>query len=120
MNKMYNTEEVLNNVDKTFGYLSATSASANKVTCIIPAITGKRHFVGSIILTGTAGSGGAPTLTIKDGSTTIWSEAFTIGTDTVRQFQAVPLVGTEGKAVTIEASATNLTAGKIFVVYYTR
>lgn len=117
---IYSATEVLNNIDKKFGYASAVTATSNKVTCTIAAVSDKRHFIGSIILTGTAGTGGSPTLTIKDGSNTVWSETFTVGTDLVRQFQAVPLVGSEDAAVTIEASATNLTAGKIFVVYYTR
>jgi hypothetical protein len=116
---IYSVTEILNDIDKTFGNATAT-AGTNKITVTIAAVTGKRHYIGSIVLTGTTGTGGAEALTIKDGITTVWSEAFTVGTDLVRQFQAIPLVGTEGKAVTIEASATSLTAGKIFVVYYTR
>ncbi len=117
---LHAVEEILNETHRTYGKASATTASSNKVTCTIAAVAGKCHRIGSIILTGTAGSGAAEALTIKDGTTTVWSEAFTVGTDVVRQFQAIPLVGTEGAAITIEASATNLTAGKIFVVYCTQ
>ena len=116
---LYEIEEVLNDTDKEFGAATA-SAGSNKITVTLAAVDGKRHYIGSIILTGTIGTGGSPVLTIKKGSTTVWSEAFAVGTDTVRQFQAIPLVGNGGEAVTIEATATNLTAGKIFVIYYTR
>ncbi len=119
MPAIYSATEVLNDIDKTFGNASA-SASSNKVTCEIAAVSGKKHYIGSIVLTGTAGTGAAEALTIKKGSTVVWQEAFTVGIDKVREFQKVPLVGNEGEAVTVEASATNLTAGKIFVVYYTR
>ena len=117
---IYAAEEVLNDIDKTFGVASVALPTSNKITCTIAAVAGKRHYIGSIILTGTTGTGGVPALTIKNGTTTVWSESFTVGTDTVRQFQAIPLVGSEGAAITVEAAATNLTAGKIFVVYYTR
>jgi len=112
--------EVLNDVDKTFGVGKAESATGNKITVEIPAVADKKHYIGSIVLTGTTGTGGAEALVIKKGSTTVWQETFAIGTDKVRQFQAVPLVGNEGEAVTVEASATNLTAGKLYVVYYTK
>lgn len=112
--------EVLNDIDKTFGVAKAESAVSNKITVEIAAVADKKHYIGSIVLTGTTGTGGAEALVIKKGTVTVWSESFTIGTDKVRQFQAVPLVGNEGEAVTVEASATNLTGGKLFVVYYTK
>ena len=117
---MFTPTEVLNDVDKTFGVGSSSTVVANVITVTIAAVTGKRHYLGSIVLTGTTGAGGAEALTINDGATTVWTETFTVGTDKVRQFDAVPLVGTSGNAVTITASATALTAGKLYVVYYTK
>ena len=105
--------------EKTFGNATATAGS-NKITVTIAAVAGKRHYVGHIVLTGTAGTGAAEALVIKDDTTTKWSEAFTVGTDTVRNFGDIPFVGTAGKAVTVEVSATNLTAGSLFVLYYTK
>jgi hypothetical protein len=116
----FTIEEVLNDFDKTFDVGSDTTVETNKLSVVIPAVSGKRHYIGSIVLTGTAGTGGAESLVIKKGSTTKWEESFTVGQDKVRQFQGVPFVGNEGEAVTIEASATNLTAGKMYVVYYTK
>ncbi len=116
----YNEFEVINDMDKDFGAASDTTVAANALSIEIAAVSGKRHYIGSIVLTGTAGTGAAEALTVKFGSTTVWTETFTIGTDKVRQFQAVPLVGNQGEAVTVSASATNLTAGKLYVVYYTK
>lgn len=115
-----NLREYINDKDKTFGTASDTTAASNELSVEIAAVDGKKHYIGSIVLTGTTGGGGAESLVIKKGSTTAWEESFTVGTDTVRQFQAVPFVGNEGEAVTVEASATELTAGKLYVVYYTK
>lgn len=112
--------EVLNDRDKTFGVAKDETAASNVLAVEIAAVAGKRHYIGSIVLTGTAGTGGAEALKIKKDSTVVWQEAFTVGADKVRQFQAVPLVGNPGETVTVEASATNLTAGKLYVVYYTK
>ncbi len=116
----YTETECANDMDKTFGVASDTSITANALSVTIAAVTGKKHYIGSIVLTGTTGTGAAEALIIQKGSTTVWTEAFTVGTDLVRQFQAVPLVGNEGEAMTVQASATNLTAGKLYVVYYTK
>lgn len=112
--------EVLNDIDKIFGVAGPGTVSSNKVTLTIPGVAGKRHYIGSIVLTGTAGSGGSEAFVIKKGTTEVWREAFTIGQDKVRQFLGVPLVGNVGEDIVIEASATNLTDGKIYVVYYTK
>jgi len=117
---LFTTEEVLNDVDKTFGVAKTEAATTNKITVTIAAVPGKRHYIGSIVLTGTVGGGGAEAFVIKKGSTTAWTESFTVGTDKVRQFQAVPFVGNVGEAVTVEVSATALAAGKVYVVYYTK
>ncbi len=116
----YTQWEVANNRDKVFGVASTTSTTTNSITVTIAAVSGKKHYIGSIVLTGTTGSGGAESLKINKGSTTSWDEKFTVGTDTVRQFQAVPFVGNQGEAVSVVASATELTAGKLYVVYYTK
>lgn len=112
--------EVLNNMDKTFGVLGPGTVAANKITLTLPAVANKRHYIGSIVLTDTAGAGGNEKLIIKKGTTTIWEESFAVGQDKVRQFQVVPLVGGFGESVIIEVSATNLTAGKLYVIYYTK
>jgi hypothetical protein len=112
--------EILNDRDKTFGVAKDETVASNALSVEIAAVAGKRHYIGSIVLTGTAGTGGAEALKIKKGATVVWQEAFTVGADKVRQFQAVPLVGNPGETVTVEASATNLTAGKLYVVYYTK
>ncbi len=117
---MYNVREVANDMDKTFGVGSDATVASNKLSVTIAGVAGKRHYLGSVCLTGTAGSGSAEALVIKDGATEKWSEAFTVGTDKVRQFQAVPLVTSPGANLVIEASATNLTAGKLYAVYYTK
>lgn len=112
--------EVLNDRDKTFGCAGPGTISSNKITLTIQGVAGKRHYIGSIVLTGTAGTGGNPVLAIKKGATTVWEESFTVGSDKIREFQAVPLVGEAGQEITVEASATDLTAGKLYVVYYTK
>lgn len=112
--------EVLNDMDKTFGVLGPGTVATNKITLTLPGETNKRHYIGSIVLTDTAGTGGNEKLIIKKGTTTIWEESFVVGQDKVRQFQAVPLVGGFGESVIIEVSATNLTAGKLYVIYYTK
>ena len=116
----YSQWEVANDKDKIFGVGATTSPTTNTITVTLDAVSGKRHYIGSIVLTGTAGTGAAEALVIKKGTVTSWSEAFTVGTDTVRQFSAVPFVGNQGEAVSVVASATNLTAGKLYVVYYTK
>jgi|GEM_PF-3265837 len=120
MGALFTPTEVLNNVDKMFGAAKTEAPTTNKITVTIAAVTGKKHYIGSIVLTGTTGGGGAEAFVIKKGTTTAWTESFTVGTDKVRQFQAVPFVGNEGEAVSVEVSATNLTAGKVYVVYYTK
>ena len=112
--------EVLNDLDKTFGAASTLVPVAHVITVSIPVVSGKKHYIGSIILTGTAGAGAAEAFQIKKGDAVVWQESFVVGTDLVRQFQAVPLVGNEGEAVSVVASATELTAGKLFVIYYTK
>ncbi len=110
--------DILNENHITYGKASDTSIASNALSIAITApAAGYRIFLGSIVLTGTTGGGGAEALTIKDGSTTVWTETFTVGTDKVRQFDAVPLVGTEATAMTISASATALTAGGLYVLY---
>lgn len=117
---LFTPTEVLNDIDKTFGVGKTETVTTNKITVTIAAVTDKKHYIGSIVLTGTAGGGAAEALVIKKGATAYWNETFTIGADKVRQFQAVPFVGNEGEAVVVEASATELTAGKLYVVYYTK
>lgn len=112
--------EVLNDMDKSFKTLGPGEVISNKLTLAIQAVSNKRHYIGSIVLTDTAGTGENEKLIIKKGTTTIWEESFTIGQDKVRQFQVVPLVGGFGESVIIEVSATNLTAGKLYVIYYTK
>jgi hypothetical protein len=117
---MYNVREVANDLDKDFFAESDATIASNALSVTIAGVSGKKHYLGSIVLTGTTGTGAAEALTIKNGATTVWTEAFTVGTDKVRQFQAVPLVITEGNDLVVEASATNLTAGKLYVVGYTK
>ena len=112
--------EVLNDLDKTFGTAGSSTVAGNTVTVILTAVEKKKHYIGSIGLVGTAGAGGAEALQIKKGSTVVWDEPFTVGAPLVRQFQAVPLVGNEGEAVSVVASATSLTAAKLHVIYYTK
>ncbi len=116
----YTPTEVLNDIDKTFGVVKAETPINNKLTVSINGVDNKKHYIGSIVLTGTTGTGGNTALVIKMGSTVVWTETFTVGTDKVRQFQAVPLVGNKGEAVTVEVSANDLAAGKLYVVYYTK
>jgi hypothetical protein len=116
---LYSVQEYVRDKDKTFGHAAADAAD-NAITVTIAAVEDKKHYLGSVLLTATAGDGGSETLVIKHGTTTVWSEVFTVGTDLIRQFQAVPLVSDENEVVTVEASATALTAGKLFVVYYTK
>ena len=112
--------EVLNDLDKTFGAASSSTVVSNVVTVTLTAVEKKKHYIGSIGLVGTAGVGGAEALQIKKGSTVVWDEPFTVGAPLIRQFQAVHLVGNEGEAVTVTASATALTAAKLYVIYYTK
>ncbi len=112
--------EVLNDRDKTFACAGPGSLASNKITVTLDAVAGKRHYIGSIVLTGTAGNGGNPVLAIKKGTTTVWEETFVVGSDKVREFQAVPFVGDFGQTITVEASADDLTGGKLYVVYYTK
>lgn len=114
----FSAVEVLNDRDKTFGTAGPGTLAGNVLTLTIAGVANKKHYIGSIVLTGTAGTGGAESFKIKKGTTVVWEETFTIGTDKIRQYQAVPLVGNNGEDITIEASATNLTAGKLYVVYY--
>jgi hypothetical protein len=117
---MYNEREVANDLDKTFFAESDATITSNALSVTITGVAGKKHYLGSIVLTGTTGTGAAEALTIKDGATTVWTETFTVGTDKVRQFQAVPLVTSTGSDLVVTASATNLTGGKLFVVGYTK
>jgi hypothetical protein len=99
---------------------STLTATANAITVTIAAVADKVHRLGSVVLVGTTGTGAAEALVIKDGATTVWEEPFTVGTALARQFQAIPLEATEGNALVVQASATNLTAGKLYVVYETK
>ena len=112
--------EILNDIDKTFGAAGPGTLASNVLTLTINGVADKRHYIGSIVLTGTAGTGGAESFKIKKGTTIAWEEAFVIGQDKVRQFFGVPFVGNTGESVTVEVSATNLTAGKVYVVHYTK
>lgn len=119
--KQYAPSDIVNENHITYGHASDATIASNalSVTLTAPA-TGLRHFLGAIILTGTTGGGGAEALVITDGSTEIWRETFTVGTDKKITFDVVPLVGTEATAMTITASATELTAGKLYVNYLTK
>lgn len=110
--------EVLNDVDKDFNAAGPGTLQTNVLQLVIAGVSNKRIYLGSVVLTGTAGTGANESFRIKKGETIIWEETFVIDVDKVRQFQAVPLVGNEGESITIEASADNLTAGKIYAVYY--
>ena len=121
LNRLLNADRLSVDSDTGKTFASATAnAGSNKITVTIAAVTGKKHYIGHIVLTGTTGTGAAEAFVIKDDTTTKWSEAFTVGTDKVRSFGDIPFVGTAGKAVTVEVSATNLTAGSLFVLYYTK
>jgi len=117
---MFTPTEVLNHMDRQFNVAKAVTVTDNSIKVEINGVEDKKHYIGSIALVGTAGTGGAESLVIKKGTDTAWEESFTVGEDKVRQFQAVPFVGNEGESVTVEASATDLTAGKLYVVYYTK
>ena len=98
---------------------STLTATTNKITVTIAGVANKVHRLGSVVLVDTTGTGAAEALVVKNGATTVWQESFTVGTEKVRQFQAIPLEATEGNALVVEASATNLTAGKLYVIYET-
>lgn len=112
--------EVLNDMDKSFKTLGPGEVISNKLTLAIQAVSNKRHYISSISLTGTAGTGGNEKLSITKGEQIAWEESFTIGQDKIRQFQAIPIVSNFNEPITLEISATNLTAGKLYVVYYTK
>ncbi len=118
--KYFTVADILNERHLARAVASTLAATANKVTVTIAGVAGKVHCLGSIVLLATTGAGAAEALTITNGTTVVWNEPFTIGTALVRQFQAIPLEATEGNALVVEASATSLTAGKLYVVYSVR
>lgn len=97
--------------------------ASNALEITIPAPTdGQSIHIAGVYLSGTTGTGAAEELKIADGGTTIHTEAFTVGI-------AKALLGSEASgpmvvcasnsACVITASATNLTAGILRVLYYT-
>ena len=118
--KYFTPADIANEVHLARATARTLTATSNKVTVTVAAVANKVHRLGSAVLVDTTGTGAAEALVVKDGTTTVWEESFTVGTEKVRQFQAIPLEITEGNALVVEASATNLTGGKLYVVYETR
>ena len=118
--KLFSLEEVAANRDKTpISQQSATIAS-HAVTITLAAATGQRHHIHLVTLVGTAGGGGAEAIVIKKGTTDSYSDTFTVGTRFSQPFYGLGFAGNEGEAVTVTASATNLTAAKLSIVGYTK
>jgi hypothetical protein len=116
---LFSTEEYLGHVDRTPIAQQSSTVASNSIAITLAAAANKKHYIFHVMLTGTTGAGGSPTLTIAKGATTVWTEAFTVGTDLDRPFYC-GLVGSENGAVTITAAATALTAGTLSVVGYTK
>ena len=120
MPKAYSAHEVLSDLDKTFGIGKTLTPTTNAVTVTLAAVAGKRHYVVRVSLMGTAGSGSAESLSLTGGADT-YAESFVVGTDKVIELPyPACYVGAENTAVVVSASATNLTAGKVYVMYFTR
>ena len=120
MSAIYSLEEVAANIDKTFIAEQSATVASNIVSIELAAVSGKRHHIQHIMLSGTTGTGGSPVVLILEGATEKWREAFAVGTDKDRPFNGFGWVGAKGSAVTIRAQATNLTAARLSVVGYTK
>lgn len=116
----FSETEVYNDLDKFFKIAGPGQVVNNKLTISIPAAKDRRHYIGTVVVTGTAGTGGNENFKIKQGYETVWEESFVIGQDKSRQFPFIPLTGNIGESVTFEISATDLTAGKVYIAYYTK
>jgi hypothetical protein len=117
---VHDTEIYLGDLETVFAVAKLTTPVANKLTVTIAAVPGKRHYLGGFVLTGTAGAGGTPTVTVSVGGVVCWKETFTVGTDLKSPFGPVTIVAGDNQVLVVEASATALTAGELYVVYKTR
>ena len=114
--KLYRMEEVAANNDKTFVSQQYATIASHSVTITLAAVAGEKYYIQQVTLAGTAGGGGAEAIVIKKGTTDAHTDSFTVGTVKSIPFNGYGFVGNEGEAVTIVASATNLTAAKLCVV----
>ena len=112
--------EVLGHRDRTPISQQSSTIASHSITITLAAVTGKKHYIHQITLVGTAGGGGAEAIVIKKGTTDSYTDTFTVGTRFSQPFYGDGWVGNEGEAVSIVASATNLTAGKLSVVGFTK
>uniref|UniRef100_A0A6M3IFC8 Uncharacterized protein n=1 Tax=viral metagenome TaxID=1070528 RepID=A0A6M3IFC8_9ZZZZ len=115
-NKLFSLEEVAAFRDRTHISEQASTIVNHSVTITLAASVGRKHYISQITLVGTAGTGAAESIVIKKGTTDSYSDTFTVGTRFSQPFYGDGWVGNEGEAVSIVASATNLTAAKLSVV----
>ncbi len=120
MSNLPAVREVLAHRDRTHISQQSATVASHSITITLPAVAGKKHYIHQITLVGTTGDGGSEALVIKKGDTDSYSDTFTIGTRLSIPFYGDGWVGAEGEAVSIVASATNLTAAKLSVVGMTK
>ncbi|MFH1183918.1 MAG: hypothetical protein V1755_02620 [Chloroflexota bacterium] len=120
MPKLPEVREVLAHRDRSHISEQSATIASNSVTITLAAVTGEKHYIHQITLVGTAGGGGAESIVINKGAVASYSDTFTVGTRFSQPFYGDGWVGTEGEAVSIVASATNLTAAKLSVVGMTK
>ena len=116
--KLFPLEEVLANRDKTPVSQQTATIASHAATITLAAVAGEKYYIHQITLVGTTGGGGAEAIVIKKGTTDSFTDTFTVGTRYSQPFDGIGWVGNEGEAVSIVASATNLTAAKLSVVGY--
>lgn len=117
--RYFSATDILNERHISRKTASTLTPTTNAITVTVAGVAGKVHRLGRIVLLGTAGTGAAESIIIVDGITTVWPETFVVGTEKIISFGQMPLEMTEGNTLTVTVSATNLTAGKLYVQYET-
>jgi len=120
MSKLPAVREVLAHRDRIHISQHSSTVASNSITITLAAVPGMKHYIHQVTLVGTTGDGGAESIVIKKGTTESYSDTFTVGTRFSQPFYGDGWVGNEGEAVSIVASATSLTAGKLSVVGFTK